>query len=213
MQNLDDQQLAERCRRGDRAAQREVYDRTSERIFRLLLKLTRNPDRAFDVAQDTYVRAFTRMHQFDGRASLATWIYRIAVNEALQSIRRQAKADEKLSALDTPEAVSGNGQAATRIDVAEALAALSPEDRTILVLRYHDGLDYATISQVTGCPPGTVASRLNRAREKMRSLLSDYGAREENHRTRHPIDGSSARAAEPGQSARPQAGQSEVVTP
>lgn len=215
MQNLNDQELAERCRRGDHTAQREIYDRTSERIYRLLLKITRNPDRAFDLAQDTYVRAFTRMHQFDGRASLATWLYRIAVNEALQLARREATADAKLGALPHPDEVEADGgHVAAQIDVAEALAALSLEDRTILLLRYQEGLDYAAISDITGCPPGTVASRLNRAREKMRNLLSkDYGTREESAPAEHPTDGSSAAVAEPKKAAQPGAGQSGLVSP
>lgn len=214
-ENLSDQQLAEGCRRGDRAAQREVYERTSERIYRLLLKITRNADHAFDLAQETYVRAFTRIHQFDGRSSLSTWLYRIAVNEALQFARRQATADAKLGELrNPPDPESENGRVATQMDVAEALAALSPEDRTILLLRYQDGLDYAAISDITGCPPGTVASRLNRAREKVRSLLDkDYGAREESDSAAHPTDGSSATVVEPKKAARPGAGQPGVMSP
>jgi hypothetical protein len=94
--------------------------------------------------------------------------------------------------------------------VAEALAALSVEDRTILLLRYQDGLDYAAISEITGCPPGTVASRLNRAREKMRGLLSkDYGYREENAPAEHPTDGDSATVAERKKAARRVAGSRE----
>jgi RNA polymerase sigma-70 factor, ECF subfamily len=213
--DLTDQQLAEMCCRGDRAAMREVYDRTSERIYRLLLKITRNPDHALDLVQDTYVRAFTRMHQFDGRASLATWLYRIAVNEALQSARRDAVADAKLGELrDRNYAESETGQVVTQLDVADALAALPVEERTILLLRYQDGLDYAAISDVTGFPPGTVSSRLNRAREKMRTLLyKDYGAPEENAPPKHPTDGSSAAVAERDSAARPAPGQPGVASP
>jgi RNA polymerase sigma-70 factor (ECF subfamily) len=215
LQNLTDHQLAERCRHGDHAAQREVYDRTSERIYRLLLKITRDPDQAFDLAQDTYVRAFTRMRQFDGRASLATWLYRIAVNEALQFARRQAKAGAKLVELQRrADAASGNGQVATQIDVSEALATLSAEDRAILVLRYQEDLDYAAISEITGCPPGTVASRLNRARLRMRSLLNkDYGVREETCAGEHQMNGTHAAVAESDSAARPDAGQAGTMSP
>jgi RNA polymerase sigma-70 factor (ECF subfamily) len=215
LQNLSDEQLAERCRRGDRAAQREVYDRTSERIYRVLLKITRDPDQAFDLAQDTYVRAFTRMRQFDGRASLATWLYRIAVNEALQAARRQATADAKLGEMQhRMNAGSQDGQVATRLDVSEALAALSAEDRAILVLRYQEDLDYAAISEITGVPSGTVASRLNRARGRMRSLLSrDYGLREESEPGEHPINATHAAVAESSNAAQPDAGQAGTVTP
>jgi RNA polymerase sigma-70 factor (ECF subfamily) len=216
VEKLTDHELAELCRQGERTAQHEVYNRTSGRIYRLLLKLTRNADHAFDLSQETYVRAFTRIHQFDGRSSLATWLYRIAVNEAFQFARRRTTADVKLGELRQRKAgETASGQDATQIDVAEALATLSPEDRTILLLRYQEGLDYAALSEVIGCPPGTVASRLSRAREKLRSLLGkDYGPGEESDPTERRIDGKSAAiAAKQKHSAGPDAGEPEVVTP
>jgi RNA polymerase sigma-70 factor, ECF subfamily len=202
--DLGDRHLAERGGHGDRAAQREVYDRTSERIYRLVLKITRNADQAFDLTQQTYVRAFAHMHQFDGRASLSTWLYRIAVNEALQAARREATASAKLREIRHSAAEgSATEQITMKIDVAEALEALSAEERTILLLRYQDGLDYGAIAEVTGCPSGTVASRLNRAREKLRGLLaSGYGAREENALAKHQNDEGSAAFAEQEQATR-----------
>jgi RNA polymerase sigma-70 factor (ECF subfamily) len=186
LRELSDGQLAERCRRGDRDAQRELYERTSERIYRLLLKLTRDPDRAFDLAQDTYVRAFTHMHQFDGQASLSTWLYRIAVNEALQFMRRAAAAQTSLRVIQKrAEAAVVEADAATKMDIEGVLAALPAEDRAVLLLRYQEGLDYAAIADITGCPVGTVGSRLNRARKRARELLRDYGTREEKPGGKH----------------------------
>ena len=69
---MTEQQLIALCRRGDRAARRELYDRTCERIYGLLLKLTRDPDDAFDLTQETYLRAFSNIDQFDAKSSLAT---------------------------------------------------------------------------------------------------------------------------------------------
>ncbi len=69
---MTEQELVERCREGDREAQRELYDRTSGPVYRLLLKMTASPDDAFDLAQETYLKAFTRINQFDGRSSVAT---------------------------------------------------------------------------------------------------------------------------------------------
>jgi RNA polymerase sigma-70 factor (ECF subfamily) len=215
VQNLSDQELAELCRRGDRAAQREVYARTAERIYGLLFRMTRSRDRAFDLAQDTYVRAFTHMHQFNGNASLATWLYRIAVNEALQAARQQAAASAKLRTLPRPQSTDCTHEhVAVQIDVAEALAALSPQDRAILLLRYHEGLDYGTISEVTGCAPGTVASRLNRARDKLRNLLSKgYEVREGSDPPPHPTGERSGAEPEPNRAARPDGEQSAAVSP
>ena len=84
-----EQELVERCRRGDRSAEHEVYTRTADRIYRLLVRVTRSSDAALDLAQETYVRAFTRIGQFDGQSSFYTWLCRIAINEALQLLRRR----------------------------------------------------------------------------------------------------------------------------
>jgi hypothetical protein len=81
------EELVEACRRGDPDAQRALYDATCDRVYRLLLRMTRNSQDAFDLAQETYLKAFTRIGQFDAAASVTTWLYRIAVNEALQFLR------------------------------------------------------------------------------------------------------------------------------
>ena len=167
-----DEALVDRCRRGDRTAQHEIYTRTAERVYRLLLRITRSPDDAHDLAQDAYVRAFTRISQFDGHSSFYTWLCRIAINEALQLLRRKdlARAHRESVVPGSNHRDSSSGIDA-RLDVEDALAELPPADRTILLLRYQEDMDYQTIAQVAECAPGTVGSRLNRARERLRGLL------------------------------------------
>jgi len=183
-------ELIERCRQGDRSAQHEVYSRTAERIYWLLLRITGNRDDASDLAQDTYVRAFTRARQFDGRSSFETWLCRIAINQALQERRRVTLAQRTLATSNGRDVQPATCPAQDqRIDVEDALAQLSTADRTIVVLRYQEGLDYAAIADLVGCPPGTVASRLNRARLRVRELLKkSYAEQEEIHCPVHPID-------------------------
>lgn len=184
---MTERELLQRCRKGDRQAQHELYARTSERIYRLLLRMTRSPDDAFDLTQETYVRAFGRIGQFDGQASLATWLYRIAINEALQFLRRARSARAKLRAIAPgSRAESDVPGSDTRLDVSEALAALSADERAIVLLRYQEGLDYQAIGEVLGCPGGTVASRLNRARQRLRELLKEsYATAEERQPPAH----------------------------
>ena len=86
---MTEDQLVSGCRAGDRLAQRTLYERTSERIYRLLLRLTRDHEDASDLAQSVYLRVFERIGQFDGQSQLTTWVYRIALNEALQHLRRR----------------------------------------------------------------------------------------------------------------------------
>lgn len=182
-------ELIERCRRGERSAQHEIYTRTVERVYRLVLRITGNRDDAFDMTQETYVRAFARVNQFDGRSSFETWLCRIAINEALQYQRRAALGQRTTASMNgrhNPPAVHPAHD--QRIDVEEALARLSDSDRAVLVLRYQEGLNYKAIADLTGLPPGTVASRLNRARERVRELLKkSYAPAEEIHRAVHPI--------------------------
>lgn len=182
--------LIERCRKGDREAQQELYAQTSERIYRVLLRMTRSPETASDLAQDTYLQAFARIPQFKGDSSIATWIYRIAVNEALQFLRRNKPLRFSVESTGgLPANTNENDHAISSIDIDDALSRLDPEDRAILLLRYQEGLDYRAIADALDCPGGTVASRLNRARDRMRRILgSDYGAREEKRGVVHPTN-------------------------
>ena len=167
-------ELVRRCCQGDRAAQRELYDQTSERIYSLLLRMTGNPDDAFDLAQETYIRAFEKIGQFQGRSSVATWIYRIAVTQALQLRRNNQRTRARLNQIPLPESVEADDdRIARRLDLEVALSTIDPSDRVILLLRYQGELDYRAISEVMGCPEGTVASRLSRARSRIRETLEN----------------------------------------
>ena len=88
MSSISEREMVEGCRRGDRQAQRDLYETTSDRVFGLLLRMTGSKDDAFDLSQETYLKAFSQIEKFEGRSSIATWLYRIAVNEALQFLRR-----------------------------------------------------------------------------------------------------------------------------
>lgn len=197
---MTEEEMVERCRRGERDAQREFYTETIDRIHRLLLKMTNNEDDAFDLAQETYLRAFTHLGQFDGRSSLQTWLYRIAVNEALKFLKRAKPERERRRPLPADDAYpeSRGAPDAQKLDVSAALAALSPKDRIMLLLRYEQGLDYFTIAAVVGCATGTVASRLNRSRRRLRVFLEKgCGDREETRARRHPIRGADPVAKRP----------------
>lgn len=187
---MTDAELINGCKRGDREAQHELYVRSSERIYRLLLKMTGNCDTAFDLAQDVYIRAFSRIGQFNGDSSLGTWLYRIAVNEALQFMRRRGTQPLLSGASQVLVLTPSEGERiAIRLDVNAALATLDTGDRTILILRYQEGLDYREIADVLDCAAGTVASRLNRARDRLRQALGKgYGISEEMAKARHLTD-------------------------
>lgn len=162
------------CRRGERKAQQELYMRTSDRIHGLLLRMTRDPDEAADLLQDTYIRVFERIDQFQGASSLSTWVYRIAVNEARQHFRRRQRQARILrtEVAPPPEADPGEQEAAAaRAEVREAVQRLPEDERILIILKYFEGLDYAQIAEIIEKPAGTVASGLNRARRLLREVL------------------------------------------
>lgn len=199
---LTERELIVRCKRGDRAGQHALYERTSERVFRLLVRMTHSQEHAEDLAQETYLKAFAAIATFDERSTLNTWLYRIAVNEALQWLRRKKPAllDPEIAAA-RPDPRNNGHDPGTRLDVEAAMAALDAVDRAMLLLRYQEGLDYRAIAEVTDIAMGTVASRLNRARERLRELLRDFAPEREEtqpgvHRISHGREGA-ARIAPP----------------
>lgn len=188
-ETMTEEALVQRCCDGDREAQGEFYARTSRRIYRLLLRMTGSAETAADLTQETYLRAFTRIQDFDARSTVATWLYRVAVNEALQHLRRQQRERGRLQSVlpDVPAPGSEDHQTAN-LDVTDALVALTPDDRAVLLLRYQEGLDYRRMATVLECAEGTVASRLNRARARLGELLGEaYAVREEKRIGGHPI--------------------------
>jgi len=194
-----DRDLVERCRRGDRKAQHELYASTSDRMYRILFRITGRQEDALDLSQEAYFRAFTRINQFDGRSSFFTWLCRIAVNEALQFLRREgtARTNHETAAAQA-RTKGGAAHSDTKLDIDAALAELTPEERALLLLRYQEGLDYKAIGEVTDNPPGTVASRLNRARQRLRDLLKkSYGPTEETPVPVHPILRMTSQSAHP----------------
>ncbi len=134
------------------------------------------PQDATDLTQQVFLQIFRKLDQFSQRSSLATWIYRLAVNEALQHQRKQPR--WKFQTLP-PEIASTK---ASKLDSAEdrelldrGLAQLDPDLRSVFLLREVEELSYREIAEVLGVPEGTVGSRLNRARSELQQHLVALG--------------------------------------
>jgi RNA polymerase sigma-70 factor (ECF subfamily) len=162
------------CQSGDRAAHRQLYDACHQSVFRLAVRMVGLQDAA-DVTQQVFLQAFRSIGQFHGRSSFETWLYRLAVNESLQHLRRNRRWRHR--ALDwEPMDESQQGDDADRNELLEqALARIEPELRSIFVLREVDRLSYREIAEALQIPEGTVGSRLNRARRELKQHLSDLG--------------------------------------
>lgn len=164
-----DESIFTRCLAGDRAAQRELYERHRRRVFHLVIRLVGLPDAA-DVCQQVFLQVFRRLSSFRGEASFSTWLYRITVNECLQFRRRRVVVTQSLP--DEVEAVASAENSLEQGDLLDwAFRQIDEPLKQVFLLREAEGLSYGEIASVLGIPAGTVASQLNRARAELRAIL------------------------------------------
>jgi RNA polymerase sigma-70 factor (ECF subfamily) len=131
---------------------------------------------AADVTQQVFLQAFRKMDQFTGQSRVETWLHRLAVNEALQHLRRVRRRREsslEVEPADRNPARSANLENQELLDA--VLARLEPELRTLFLKRELEQMSYHQLAATFNLPPGTVASRLNRARHLLREYLVDLG--------------------------------------
>jgi RNA polymerase sigma-70 factor (ECF subfamily) len=174
-QNSIDEPMVQAASVGDRRALLDIYEATSDRVFRLMVRMVGVQD-ADDLTQQTFVRAFTKLDQFSGDSKFETWLYRLATNEALQHLRREKHRRTKElkvePAMDATDQVEQDERVAL---VRKALDQLDPELRAVFTLKEESGLSYQEIALTLDIPEGTVGSRLNRARRELRRLIEGSG--------------------------------------
>jgi RNA polymerase sigma-70 factor, ECF subfamily len=164
--SANDGELVVRARQGSREAAAELFRRHWDSSWRLARSVTGRRDMADDIAQDAFERAFAALSRFDRSRPFAPWLHRIVVNRALDLLR----SERRLVGLDAGARVAGEWRNVRAEDRAllEAVAALRPQRRVVIVLRY--GLGYAPpeIAALLDLPVGTVHSRLARALQELR---------------------------------------------
>jgi RNA polymerase sigma-70 factor, ECF subfamily len=182
-QDGDEAELIERAKHGDSQAFGILVERYQRRVIGVALAVVHNQDDALELAQETFVRAYENLPKFESRSSFSTWLYRIAANLAIDFWRREGRhvvlrgedAENELRRI--PSERGDSFRAASRGEISErlskALEELTPEHRTVILLREVEGLSYDEISEVLQCPRGTVMSRLHYARNRLRGLLKD----------------------------------------
>jgi RNA polymerase sigma-70 factor (ECF subfamily) len=166
-------ELVAACRRQCSRAQGQVYREHAGRIMSLMIRMTGDYDDAFDLAQQAFVRVFNRIHTFRGESPLGTWIHRVAVNEALQHLRRKKRFKRIMKCIiESPSRKGPPAQdPSLSMDVRTALDRLPERGRQMVMMRYHRGMGYADIAEALGVATGTVASGLNRACNQLRHIL------------------------------------------
>mgnify|MGYP006293881089 CR=1 FL=1 len=177
----DEPQLIERAKAGDAAAAGEIVERYQRRIYTLCVRVLGDADAAEELTQETLIKALTGLEQFDGRASLSTWLHRIATNACYSRLRSdRVRSRNRVSWPESgePEGPRSVQRAEETLDarqrrrqVTAALDRINPEHRIVLVLRDVQGLEYEQVAEVLGVPVGTVKSRLFRARSALRSAV------------------------------------------
>jgi RNA polymerase sigma-70 factor, ECF subfamily len=181
----------EALKAGDRLEFARFVEAHSPHIYRLALKILNDPQDAEDVLQETFIKALRALPSFEGRSSLSTWLYRIAVNEALMLVRKRkpemvsidAEKEDSEGAAEPVEIVdwcclpeSDLMSAEARHFLDEAIQHLTPALRAVFVLRDVEGLSVKETASALNITEMAVKTRLLRARLKLREELSVYFA-------------------------------------
>ena len=182
--------LVKRCQAGNAEAFDELVVRYRTRVFGMIYNMVHSEQDAWDLAQDSFLKAWKSIKRFRGQSSFYTWIYRIVMNVTIDWLRKkQIKAggaefddaiqlkevDPASKTMPKADALPSENleQREIRAEIDKAIAQLSPEHRAVILMKEIDGMQYHEIAEALGCSIGTVMSRLFYARKKLQNLLKD----------------------------------------
>jgi RNA polymerase sigma-70 factor, ECF subfamily len=184
---FDETALVARAKAGDADAFSELVQHYDRRVFRMAKQITQNDDDAADVLQETFLKSYTHLDEFQGNSKFYTWLVRIAVNEALMKLRKRRSdktvpldepidtgEDEMIREIavwdENPEETYSRDELAQILD--QAIQSLKPTYRTVFVLRDIEGLSIEETAEALGLSISAVKSRLLRARLQLREKLT-----------------------------------------
>src|SRR5437764_11536610 len=183
-------ELVKRGQSGETAAFDELVTRYRTRVFSMIYNMVHNEQDAWDLAQDSFLKAWKSIKRFRGRSSFYTWIYRIVMNVTIDWLRKKhvkgagAEFDDAIelreinpSSRTVPKTEALPYETMERDEIRgrieQAIAQLSAEQRAVILMKEIEGMQYHEIAESLGCSIGTVMSRLCYARKKLQDLLRD----------------------------------------
>jgi RNA polymerase sigma-70 factor, ECF subfamily len=186
--SIGDDKLVRAAQKGDMAAFEELVARHRDKIYARAFSMMRSEEDAVDLSQEAWVKGWQRLKQFQGDSSFVTWMTRIVINLCLDLLRKQkrhraesielleeeAGGVERQMPVVTVNPTEGLERSELRQRIDKALAQLSYEHRTVLILHEFEELEYKEIAKRMQCSIGTVMSRLFYARRKMANLMASY---------------------------------------
>lgn len=169
--------LLQDCKRGDRTALESLVRRYDRPVYNVAFRMLGSPDEAADVTQTVFLKTFENLDRFDPKYKLFSWIYRIAVNESINCLKRRNRqeqlSDTVVSSDRSPDAMTEAGRLNEELQA--ALMLLQEDHRAVIILRHFTEYSYRQIAEILEIPERTVKSRLYSARQKMRASLERKG--------------------------------------
>jgi RNA polymerase sigma-70 factor (ECF subfamily) len=188
--DVSELELVRRCQAGQAEAFDELVTRYRTRIFAMIYNMVHNEQDAWDLAQESFIKAWKSIKRFRGRSSFYTWMYRIVMNVTIDWLRKKqvkgagVEFDDALQLREIDPASKTvpkadplpherMERAEVRAKIDKAIAQLSPEHRAVILMKEIEEMQYHEIAETLGCSIGTVMSRLFYARKKLQNLLRD----------------------------------------
>lgn len=173
--------LVKKAQKGDSSALEELLFAYEKRVYNIAYRYMGNEADAYDMAQESLIKIYKRIRAFKGDSSFSSWVYRLTVNTCLDGLRKMKKnvvsletslengASYKDESGSTPEDAALKQE--RQKDIQKAISTLSADHRSVIILRDINGLSYEEVAQCLSVSVGTVKSRINRARQKLKEIL------------------------------------------
>lgn len=185
MMDMQEQNWIAAAQTGDQSAFELLVRLYEKRVYALTSRMCRNPADAEEAAQEAFLAAWQGLPFFRGDSSFSTWLYRLASNACVDVLRKEGRhqsavsLDDEDSAIDLPDGSLSPHDEAERSElrqqIEEGLAALPPDYRQVLILRELHQRSYDEIADILSLDLGTVKSRINRGRKRLRKILLESG--------------------------------------